>query len=216
MPPLSQWMSDAIDPETPQSRFENLAVDGFGVVVKILRDMKSSWKLLLGEMEDFLEDLIECFDEEEFIEAAPYRHREFLPYIDYSRRQLFYHQRYLSYLVSHAEDIRCIYPSRFRPDMLQEGDALKVLDSRLMAIRDRTTTVLDMIISLTSIKQARLSSELLLLQRQDAASSLQQGESLKRLTMLNIMYLPPSFVAVSDLVDSFCVYRSTLNRLCMG
>ena len=52
------------------------------------------------------------------------------------------------------------------------------------------------ILNITSIEQARLSSALLKLQRTDAEVAFQQGESIKRLTMLNMIYLPPSFIAV--------------------
>lgn len=58
MPPLSQWVTDSINPDSPQDHFQRLMADGFGLVVKILRDIKSSWKLLLGEMEEFLEDIV--------------------------------------------------------------------------------------------------------------------------------------------------------------
>ena len=47
-----------MDPTSPLDHFQRLESDGFGCIVKILRDIKSSWKLLLGEMEDFLEDLV--------------------------------------------------------------------------------------------------------------------------------------------------------------
>jgi hypothetical protein len=58
MPPLTKWLTEALMPDSPQDHLERLANDGFGLVVKILRDIKSSWKLLLSEMEDFLEDLV--------------------------------------------------------------------------------------------------------------------------------------------------------------
>ena len=56
--PLSSWLTDAFNPSSPQDHLQRLVSDGFGCVVKILRDIKSSWKLLLSEMEDFLEDLV--------------------------------------------------------------------------------------------------------------------------------------------------------------
>lgn len=122
----------------------------------------------------------------------------------------------MTYLTTDATNPeRYVVPTLFKAEMSQENDALQVLDLRLKALRERTTTVLEMVIyiaflnvllrlmiqtkilSLSSIKQSRLSSEILLLQRQDAAISFKQGESVKRLTVLNMLYLPPSFVAVS-------------------
>ena len=66
-------------------------------------------------------------------------------YIDYFHRQIFYHQRYASYLITHAEDPRCMYPSAFKPDISQERDALDVIHDRLRALRERTTAILDMV-----------------------------------------------------------------------
>ncbi|KAL9608166.1 MAG: hypothetical protein Q9167_006986 [Letrouitia subvulpina] len=197
MTPLPEWLGEIISPQAPQDYLERLAHDGFGLVVKILRDIKSSWKLLLGEMEDFLEELDEAFDDDKIITIAPYLHRTFVSYIDFFQRQLFYHARYVSYLLNHTGDSKCIYPEKFRPDISQENDALKVLDIRLKALRNRTMTMLEMILSLTNIKQTRLSSEILVQQRQDAAQSYRQGESLRRLTFVTIAYLPPSFVATA-------------------
>ncbi|CAO1605019.1 hypothetical protein XANCAGTX0491_008556 [Xanthoria calcicola] len=98
-------------------------------------------------MEEFLEDLNEAFDEDQFIEAAPYLHRQFLLYIDYFQRQLFYHQRYVSYLITHVEDVsNNIYPTRLKADVAQANDALKALNLRLGALRERTTTVLEMVL----------------------------------------------------------------------
>jgi len=52
-----------------------------------------------------------------------------------------------------------------------------------------------MIISLNSIKQARLAGEMAQLQREDALVSLDQGEAIRRLTLINMAFLPPSFIA---------------------
>jgi hypothetical protein len=37
---------------------ENVGNDGFGLVAKILRDIKSSWKSMLTALETFLEDIV--------------------------------------------------------------------------------------------------------------------------------------------------------------
>ena len=58
MTPLTDWLNEAISPQTPQEHLDRLGHDGFGLVVKILWDIKSSWKLLLGEMEEFLDELV--------------------------------------------------------------------------------------------------------------------------------------------------------------
>lgn len=36
----------------------DIAKDGSGIIAKILRDIKSSWKLMLAEMEGFLEYVV--------------------------------------------------------------------------------------------------------------------------------------------------------------
>jgi hypothetical protein len=149
--------------------------------------------------------------------AAPYLHRQFLFSLDIFQRDLFYHRRYVTYLIGHQSNPdRYIVPTIFLEDLRQEENALSVLDSRLKAKRERTTTILEIvstellrgrllvtdhtdilqILNITSIDQARLSGELLKLQRTDAEVAFQQGESIKRLTMLNMIYLPPSFIAV--------------------
>jgi hypothetical protein len=60
--------------------------------------------------------------------------------------------------------------------------------------------------SLNSIKQARLAGEMAQLQRDDAATSLRQGEFMRRLTLLNMFFLPPSLMAVSLPVVNFDLF----------
>jgi hypothetical protein len=55
---VKDWVYDCIHPRSSQIHLNSLEKDGFGVVVKILRDIKSSWKLLLNEFETFLEDIV--------------------------------------------------------------------------------------------------------------------------------------------------------------
>ena len=159
----------------------------------------------------------ENFSDEKFMAAAPYLHRQFLLNLDIFQRDLFYHGRYVAYLIDHKSDPeRYIVPTIFVEDLRQEENALSLLDSRLKAIRERTTTILEMvgvdmikkktkataciddgqILNITNIEQARLSSALLKLQRADAQIAFRQGESIKRLTMLNMIYLPPWLAAV--------------------
>ncbi|KAK3171563.1 hypothetical protein OEA41_003647 [Lepraria neglecta] len=145
MPPLSEWVTKAINEETPQEHLDRLGFDGYGLIVKVLRDIKTSWKLLLGEMEDFLEDFMESFDDAKMLKVAPQIHREFLLNVHFFQRQITYHQRYVSYLINHAQDTRLIYPTRFKLDMSQENDALMVLNSRLKAVIDHTTAALEMV-----------------------------------------------------------------------
>lgn len=79
-----------------------------------------------------------------FIEAAPYLHREFILYIDFFQRELFYHKRYASYLIAHTADPRYLYPTESRPNVSQEYEALTVLHKRMQAVRLRRTTILDL------------------------------------------------------------------------
>ena len=80
------------------------------------------------------------------MEAAPYLHRQFLLSIDIFQRDLAYHRRYVNYLMSKTTNPdRYIAPSIFLADLSQENNALSVLDNRLKAIRERTTTILEMV-----------------------------------------------------------------------
>ena len=74
--------------------------------------------------------------------------RQFLLSLDTFQRDLFYHRRYVSYLITHKHDVlreRFIVPTAFKHDLEQEENALAVLDSRLKAIRHRTTSMLEMV-----------------------------------------------------------------------
>ena len=51
------------------------------------------------------------------------------------------------------------------------------------------------VLSLNSIKQSKLATEQTRIQLQDTKISLQQGESIRKLTLVNMAFLPPSFVA---------------------
>ena len=79
------------------------------------------------------------------LKVAPQIHREFLLNVHFFQRQITYHQRYVSYLINHAQDTRHIYPTRFKSEMSQENDALMVLNSRLKAVIDHTTAALEMV-----------------------------------------------------------------------
>lgn len=171
---IKSWVPECLHEKSLKDHLISLENDGFGVVVKILRDIKSSWKLMLNEFEDFLETIVraseteyllhivlvfvclkppltsrpqnENYCEEEFIESAPFLHREFILNLDYIQRQLFYHRRYVTYLtspVTHPETH--IAPSIYHQDLIQEGDALGFIDLRLKALRNRTTAVLEMV-----------------------------------------------------------------------
>lgn len=54
----ADWIRKSLDESTPDKHFEELTRDGFGLVVKVLREIKSTWKLLLTEFETFLEDIV--------------------------------------------------------------------------------------------------------------------------------------------------------------
>lgn len=55
---VKEWIPECIYAGSSQDHLENLERDGFGVVVKILRDIKSSWKLMLNEFENFLDEIV--------------------------------------------------------------------------------------------------------------------------------------------------------------
>jgi len=57
-PPLESWVTDVLRDDTPEAFIDDLAKDGFGLVLRILREIKTSWKLLLNELEVFLEELV--------------------------------------------------------------------------------------------------------------------------------------------------------------
>lgn len=61
--------------------------------------------------------------------------------------------------------------------------------------------------NLNTIKHAKLAAEMTKLQREDARITISQGETLKRLTLVNMVYLPPMFVAVC-VIRKFNLERS--------
>ena len=58
MPYPTDWITGSLNDDTPADHYDRLIKDGFGLVVKVLREIKSSWKLLLSEFETFLEDIV--------------------------------------------------------------------------------------------------------------------------------------------------------------
>lgn len=48
-----------------------------------------------------------------------------------------------------------------------------------------------------AVKQARLASSMMEIQMKDAQLSYSQNESIRRLTIVNMVYLPATFIAVS-------------------
>ncbi|KFY92521.1 hypothetical protein V500_04163 [Pseudogymnoascus sp. VKM F-4518 (FW-2643)] len=171
MPCIPDWIAGSLNVRTPDGHYERLLDDGFGLVS-------------------------DNFNDEDFITATSFLGRRFLLNLDYFQRQLLYQQRYINFLTSMpAYKENSIVPRAFLEDLKQEGNALLVVDSRLKALRDRTTTILNTVISLNSIRQARIAGDMAQLQREDAAMSFRQGESLRRLTLLNMVFLPPSLVA---------------------
>ncbi len=59
--PFSMWLSEYVKSDSKPELIGDLERDGFGLVLKVLRDIKTSWKLLLSEMEEFIETLV-CND----------------------------------------------------------------------------------------------------------------------------------------------------------
>jgi hypothetical protein len=55
---LSSWLQEALSTQSSEDHLHRLTADGFGLVVKILRDIKTSWKIFLSEVEEFLENLV--------------------------------------------------------------------------------------------------------------------------------------------------------------
>ena len=54
-------------------------------------------------------------------------------------------------------------------------------------------------LNLNTIKHARLAAEMTQLQRQDAAIAISQGKTIRRLTFVNMVYLPPTSIAVDSM-----------------
>lgn len=64
--------------------------------------------------------------------------------IDYSELQLSYHSRFITYLTNvPSQPGLCIRPSTFEKDLLQKRDAMVVVCSRFLALRTRTSAILD-------------------------------------------------------------------------
>jgi hypothetical protein len=57
-PHLTSWITNFLGESSPSELLANLEKDGFGLVQRVLREIKSTWKLLLNELEVFLENLV--------------------------------------------------------------------------------------------------------------------------------------------------------------
>lgn len=55
---IRDWVGECFNEGSSQEHLGNLEQDGFGIIVKILRDIKSTWKLILNEFENFLEEIV--------------------------------------------------------------------------------------------------------------------------------------------------------------
>ncbi|KAK5159436.1 hypothetical protein LTS14_002578 [Recurvomyces mirabilis] len=195
-PHFTTWITDFLQAASPTELLDDLSHDGYGFVLRVLREIKTTWKLLLNEMEVFLEDLNGSMSDDELMDSATWLHRQFISNLDYFQRQLLYHQRYVTYLMNApAQEGLCIAPTVFGKDLLQENNALRVVDQRLAALRTQTTAILNTVVNLSAVQQARLAQEMTLLQRKDAILTFNQGESIRRLTILNMIYLPATFIA---------------------
>ncbi|KAK3382999.1 hypothetical protein B0T24DRAFT_661591 [Lasiosphaeria ovina] len=200
---MSSWVDDYVGENCPEAFIDDLSRDGFGFVLKVLREIKTSWKLFLNEMERFLEDLVRPssspeFDDEALIASANWLHRKLILMIDYSERQLSYHSRFITYLTNApSQHGLCIHPQTFERDLLQEKDAMVAVCSRFSALRTRTSAILDTAMNLHAVKQARFSQNMMELQRKDAELAFNQNQSMRRLTVLNMVYLPATFIAIS-------------------
>jgi hypothetical protein len=53
LPPID-WAFNFLQKDSPEEPFDDLRQDGFGLVVWVLREIKTMWKHLLTEMEDHL------------------------------------------------------------------------------------------------------------------------------------------------------------------
>ncbi|KAL0262803.1 hypothetical protein SLS55_001777 [Diplodia seriata] len=178
--PLASWITEFVDESSPSALLEYLSQDGFGFVLKVLREIKTTWKLLLNEMEVFLEELNEELNDDELMDSATWLHRQFILNIDYFQRQLMYQQRYVNYLVNApSQEGLHIVPGVFKKDLLQESNALIVVDQRLKALRNWTSAILDTVVNLNAVKQARLAAEMTQLQHEDAALTFSQGQSIR-------------------------------------
>ena len=67
---IRNWVGECVNEGSSQEHLRNLEQDGFGVVVKVLRDIKSTWKLTLNEFEDFLEEIVSIFCRTFYVERA--------------------------------------------------------------------------------------------------------------------------------------------------
>jgi hypothetical protein len=55
---MASWVDNYVGEISAEAFLDDLSTDGFGFVLKVLREIKTSWKLFLNEMERFLEELV--------------------------------------------------------------------------------------------------------------------------------------------------------------
>jgi hypothetical protein len=100
----------------------------------------------------------ENYTDEQMMSAASYLHRQFLLNLDNFQRDLFYHRRYVHYLINHKSNLDLhIIPTTAIEDLRQEDHALSVLNDRLKTIRERVTTALEMVCTSASLQPQNLS-----------------------------------------------------------
>ena len=56
--PPESWITAYFNENTAEKILEDLQKDGFGLILHVLREVKSTWKLLLSHMETFLEAIV--------------------------------------------------------------------------------------------------------------------------------------------------------------
>lgn len=61
-PPVECWLTELLSDNASPKFLQDLGSDGYGFVVMVLREIKTTWKLLLYEMERFLERMVRSLD----------------------------------------------------------------------------------------------------------------------------------------------------------
>lgn len=56
--PPESWITAYFNETTAEKILEDLQKDGFGLILHVLREVKSTWKILLSHMETFLETIV--------------------------------------------------------------------------------------------------------------------------------------------------------------
>ncbi|KXX76286.1 hypothetical protein MMYC01_206937 [Madurella mycetomatis] len=183
---------------SPQ-RHDELSKDPFGTVVLLEAKIISSWfsfYLTVSRDLEMTDSMIGLETPNEVLfDKATFIRREVIIALDRFYRHLEAHEGFLMYVIDGTKPEWS--PRVVHQELKDQVKSIKVLKIRTEQIRSRAQGLSDLIFNIVSIRQARLaiqqserSNEMAALQRYDAKLSFNQGEAMKKISILAAIFLP--------------------------